>query len=301
MQSNRIYYFFIFSLFMVIAFGQVERPKASPYTIQTTYEKLKKEFPFIKPLKKEFPATIIAKENVIYKTIDTLQLKADIYSPKNQNNNYPAIILIHGGGWISGSKENQKYMAQQLAKNGFVAMTINYRLADIAKYPAPIKDIDQAINYLINNKKEYAINPKKIAILGASAGAQLATLVGVKSKKIKAIINVDGIVSFVHPEAEEGQYAAYWLGNWKEKNLSLWKEASPLEYVNKHTPPTLFINSSQPRFHAGRDDMMKLLNHYNIYTEMHEIKDSPHSFWLLEPWFDETLDFTVKFLNKIFK
>lgn len=302
MQLNKYIKIFIFPLYMVTAFGQVERPKASPYTIESTFPKLKKNHPFIQPINTlSLPVNIISNENVIYKKINNVILKADIYSPKTSVKKNPAIILVHGGGWISGSKENQQYMAQQLASKGFVAMAINYRLADEAKYPAALEDINDAVDFLIKNKKEYHINTKQISILGASAGAQLATLVGVKSSKIKAIVNVDGIVSFIHPEAEEGQYAAYWLGDWKNNNFNLWKEASPLEYVGKHTPPTLFINSSQPRFHAGRDDMMKILHQYNIHTEMHEIKDSPHSFWLANPWFEESLDVTVKFLNKIFK
>lgn len=302
MRFNKYINIFIFPLYMAIAFGQVERPKASPYTIESTYQKLKKNYPFIEPINTiALPENIVVKENIIYKEEKNVSLKADIYSPKNSVKKNPAIILIHGGGWISGSKENQRYMAQQLASNGYVAMTINYRLADEAKYPAAIDDVYSAINYLIKNKKEYHVNPKQISILGASAGAQIATLVGVKSSKIKAIVNIDGIVSFIHKEAEEGQYAAYWLDGWKDDNFERWKEASPLEFVRKDTPPTLFINSSQPRFHAGRDDMMKILNNSHIYTEMHEIKDSPHSFWLAKPWFNETLTITLNFLNKLFK
>ena len=74
-----------------------------------------------------------------------------------------------------------------------------------------------------------------------------------------------------------------------------------MEYVNENTPPTLFINSAQPRFHAGRDDMVAILNKYNIYNEIHTIPDSPHSFWLMHPWFEMTLDYTVNFLNKVLK
>jgi hypothetical protein len=62
-------------------------------------------------------------------------------------------------------------------------------------------------------------------------------LVGVKSKnKIQAIVNVDGIVSFIHPEAEESTYASYWLDGDRESNLKNWTAASPLEFVDKNTP-----------------------------------------------------------------
>ena len=191
-------------------------------------------------------------------------------------------------------------MAQELASAGFVTMAINYRLSDVAKYPAPIEDIDAAVNYLIKNRKKYNLNQKKIVVLGASAGAQLATLYGVKSNKIAAIINIDGIVSFVHPEAEEGQYAAYFLNAWKDDNLQVWKDASPLEFVQTKTPPALFINSSQPRFRAGRDDMMQKLTNYNILNEAYEIENSPHSFWLMHPWFETTKKYIIDFLTKRF-
>lgn len=279
---------------------EIEMPNAQPYTIEATFEKLKKTYPFIRPLNLEFPENVMATRNIEYKNSGGKILQADIYHPFTFGQKYPGIILVHGGGWISGSKENERFLAQELASKGYVAMAINYSLSDDAKYPAAVEDIEDALKFLKKNHKQFSLNKKKIAISGNSAGAQLATLIGVKNK-VQAIVNIDGIVSFIHPESEEGNYAAYWLGATKSQNFQIWKEASPLEYVNKKTPPTLFINSSQPRFHAGRDDMMKLLKSYNIPTEFHEIKDSPHSFWLVQPCFDETLKYTVEFLDKVLK
>lgn len=285
-----------------VAFGQVTRPNATPYTNESTYEKLKKKYPFITPLNRQIPANIGIDKDVEYAVVDGVSLKADVYYPLDKSKTYPGIAMVHGGGWISGDKENEKFMAQELASRGYVAIAVGYRLADVAKYPAGINDVERAIRFLKKNKKKYALDSKKIAVFGESAGAQIATLVGVrKENQIKAIVNVDGIVSFVHPEAEESTYAAYWLDGDRNDNLKNWTEASPLEFVDKHTPPTIFINSSQPRFHAGRDDMMKKLRSVNIPTEFHEIKNTPHSFWSAEPWFTETLDLTIQFLDKILK
>lgn len=296
-------YFLIFFLFGVkSAFGQSIRPNATPYTTETTYEKLKKKYPFITPLDRPIPSNIGIDKDVEYANINGVSLKADIYYPLDRSKKYPGIAMVHGGGWISGSKDNEKYMAQELASKGYVAMAVGYRLADVAKYPAAIEDVEKAIQFLKKNKKKYALDSKKIAVYGESAGAQIATLVGVrKENKIKAIVNIDGIVSFIHPEAEESTYAAFWLGGDRNVNLKNWTAASPLELVDKNTPPTIFINSSQPRFHAGRDDMMKILKSFKIQTEFHEIKDTPHSFWSAEPWFTETLDWTVQFLDKTLK
>lgn len=301
MSFHKLYFLFVFFV-GAKAFGQT-KPNATPYTNEATYEKLKKKHPFITLLNRPVPSNILIDKDVEYININGLSLKADIYYPKDQSKKYPGIALVHGGGWISGSKENEKYMAQELASKGYVAIAVGYRLSDVAKFPAAIDDIENAIKFLKKNKKKYSLNTKKIAVLGESAGAQIATLVGVKAKgKIKAIVNVDGVVSFIHEESgKEGTYDAFWLGFAHKDNPEIWKDASPLEFVDKKTPPTLFINSSQPRFHAGRDDMMKKLKSYGTFTEFHEIKDTPHSFWSAEPWFTETLNLTVDFLDKTLK
>ena len=271
-------------------------------TIIANTEKFKQKYPFLTPIDQPVPQNIGIDKDVEYKNINGISLKADIYYPKDQSKKYPGIAMVHGGGWISGSKENEKYMAMKLASKGYVIIAIGYRLADVAKYPAAVEDIEIGIQWLRKNHKKYALDKKKIAVYGESAGAQIATLVGVKShNKIKAVINVDGIVSFIHPEAEESTYAAYWLNGDREVNLKNWTEASPLEYVDKNTPPTLFINSSQPRFHAGRDDMIAILNKYGTYSEVKTISNSPHSFWFFQPWFDAMIGYTTQFLDKIFK
>lgn len=292
-----------------------------PYTIENTYQKLKKYYPDITPIQPLVSNEINYKENVVYKKTKTSKLKLDVYSPKTNDckETFPAVLLIHGGGWLVGSKENERILAQHLALNGYVGVSVTYRLGFEATYPAAVNDLKDAIVWMKKHAKKHNINPDKIAVLGASAGAQLATLLGVTpnsplyephkkfSDEVQAIINVDGVVSFIHPEAAaeskpgKASMAGIWLNGEKEENFKIWKEASPLEYVNAHTPPTLFINSAQPRFHAGRDDMISILNEHQIYNEIHTIPDSPHSFWLMHPWFETTLNYTVNFLNKVFK
>ena len=292
-----------------------KKVEVRPYTIATTVKKYKKDYPFIMPIEPLVSESIITEQDIVYKTTETSNLKLDIYRPKiSSEEKCPAVLLIHGGGWISGSKENQRIMAQHLAENGFVAITASYRLSREAPYPAGVIDLKDALRWMKLNAEKYHVDTKKIAVLGTSAGAQLATLVGVTpnseiynekdekiSSEVQAIVNIDGITSFIHPDAEESEIAGLWLGGLRNENPKNWKEASPLEYVDKNTPPALFINSSMPRFHAGRDDMIKILEENNIYSEVHTLEGSPHSFWLLEPWFQPTLDYTVSFLNKVFK
>ncbi len=316
------YFISLFSLCMLFSqpiFGQ-EKPTFAPYTIELTYQKLKKDHPFITPIEPLKSKEIKYKEDVVYKKTTTSKLKLDVYLPKgNCKTSYPAVLLIHGGGWLTGSKENERVMAQHLALNGYVGISVSYRLGFEAPYPAGVIDLKDAIRWMRKNAKKYQINPNKIAVLGASAGAQLAGLLAVTpntslykpnskiSDAVQAYVNVDGIVSFIHPEASaesksgKVSMAGIWLDGEKEENFKNWKEASPLEYVDEHAPPTLFINSAQPRFHAGRDAMISILNKYGIYSEVHTIPETPHSFWLMHPWFETTLSYTVNFLNNVLK
>lgn len=288
---------FLLLLLSLGASAQLERPKASPYTLEGTYEKLVEDHPFVRPIAPLDSTSFSKREDFTYLEREGVELRADAYFPKGRGSGFPTVLLVHGGGWISGSRENQRPMAQALAQRGFLALTIDYRLADRAKYPAALGDLKGAVDFLY--RSDLPLDRERIAILGASAGAQLATLAGQLDSRIKAIVNVDGIVSFVHPESREGTYAAYWLGGTRSERPDLWKEASPLEAVHRGSPPILFLNSAQSRFHAGRDDLIKKYGDWGIYSEVHTFPDSPHSFWLVEPWFDRSLALSVEFLNKV--
>ncbi|WP_242082402.1 alpha/beta hydrolase [Aestuariivivens sediminis] len=306
-------------IFSVEIYAQ-KKEDYQPYTIENTYKKLKKKYPNISPIQPLSSNKFRCRTNVIYKKADHGKLKLDIYIPKSHDKKqtFSTVLLIHGGGWLTGHRENQRIMAQHLALQGYIGVTASYRLGFEAPYPAAVIDLKDAIVWLRTHAKKYKINPDQIAVLGASAGGQLATLIGVTanaslyepdrfvSDQVQAIVNIDGIVSFIHPEAAaeskpgKTSMAGIWLNGEKEENFKTWKEASPLEYVNDNTPPILFINSSQPRFHAGRDAMIAILNEHHIYNETHTLENSPHSFWLMHPWFEPTLNFTVQFLDKLF-
>lgn len=310
-------YHLLFTLLVFCFFTKspAQEREIKPYSIATTYEKLKKDYSFISPVESQMTERIEARKDLIYKSTAERELTADVYIPKaERNEEFPAVLLIHGGGWLTGSKENLQPTAQRLAAEGYVAVTAAYRLGTEATYPAGVNDLKDALKWMKENAEQYHIDKGKIAVLGTSAGAQLATLLGVTSNfgthtsqksqfsdQVQAIVNIDGIVSFIHPDAEEGWMAATWLGGSKADKFEAWKEASPLEYVDGDTPPTIFINSSYPRFHAGRDDMVKILNKNQIYHEVHTLDKTPHAFWLVHPWFDETVQLTTNFLDRIFK
>ena len=292
---------FLLIMFCCLFFSSAQIEKDTTFTIQAELKKQIKKYPNIKIANVFLQNGIKAEYNINYKKLSNRNLSIDAFI-NAASTKLPAIVIFHGGGWKSGNKEMQNPMAQKLANLGFQTFTVEYRLSDEAKYPAAILDGIDAIRFIKENSKKFNINKKKIVILGCSSGAQMATLIGEQyPNEIAAIINIDGVLAFHHPESSEGNSAAFWLGGTYNEVPKIWEEASPLSHVSKKSPPILFINSQFPRFHAGRDDMITKLNAFKIYSEINNIEDSPHSFWLFDPWFQPTIDYIHNFLNLTLK
>jgi acetyl esterase/lipase len=284
------------------------------YTVWSTYKKEVKKFPFIKKVQKPDNKEITKLKEVVYKSINSRELHLDAYF-KKQIALQPAVILIHGGGWSSGDKSQMHYIAQEIASKGYACFSVEYRLTAEAKYPAAITDVKEAIKYIKANALKFNVDPTKVAVLGCSSGGQMAALIGTtngnldfeeksaskQNANVQAIIDMDGILAFHHPESEEGKAAALWLNGTYEEKPQTWEQASALNQTDEHTPPILFINSSRPRFHAGQNDMIEKLNKYAIYNEVKIMPNSPHSFWFFDPWFDDMIQYSTQFLDKIFK
>lgn len=318
---------FLLLIFLpVAALAQIAEPgfpRDTSFTVWSTAQKIRKDFPGAVPVKEFGNLNISGEKDVVYFRLENRPLHADLFYPQPiAGRKIPAVILIHGGGWASGSKSHLVPLAQKLAANGFFAATVEHRLSPEAKYPAAVVDLKTFVKWLKINAAKYSIDTMKIAALGCSSGATLATLLGTTggvpqfrshlpgvkvSDKVQAIVNIDGIVDFSDP-AESGKdndpskpsAGARWFGCTYRQNPEIWMEASPLTWVNEYTPPTLFINSSIDRFHAGRDSFTAVLHRNHIFYEIHTLPDTPHPFWLFYPWFDETWPLVISFLNKIF-
>jgi pectinesterase len=299
-------------------------PKDTSFTVSSAYLKAREQYPFISIVKPKLPDGVTAEENIVYCTIGRRKLHLDLFVPtRQQGTTCAAVIFVHGGGWRSGDKSQSVPMAQWLAARGYVTAAVEYRLSTEALYPAAVHDLKAAIRWLRANAAMYNIDPQKIAALGCSAGGQLVALLGTTngvekfegaggfaefSSEVQAVVDIDGILDFTKPESrlydddpKKPSAAAYWFGGSYRQRPDLWKDASSLFYVDEKTAPIVFINSSLPRFHAGRDEMIDKLKALGIYYEVHTIPDTPHPFWLFHPWFERTCELAGGFLNKVFK
>ncbi|HWS01612.1 MAG TPA: pectate lyase [Prolixibacteraceae bacterium] len=307
--------------------GYLPVPRDTSFTPYLTWLKIRKEFPGAKIKSAKLPAGLTDTYNIVYKTLPVTpygkrDLHLDLFRPEKKGK-YPALILVHGGGWRSGDRSMQIPMAQQIATNGYVTAAVEYRLSPEALYPAAVEDIKAAVRYLRSNAAKYSIDPDRIAVTGSSAGGQLAALTGMTadvkkfdgegadskvSARIQAIIDMDGILDFRDPNESakdndplRPSAGAMWFGGSYREVPEKWAEASPIVYAGRNSPPVLFINSALPRFHAGRDSVIAILNKYAIYSEVHTLPDTPHPFWLFDPWFEPTVSYMVTFLDKVLK
>ncbi len=301
--------------------GLTGKPDTS-FTTYSAFQSARKKYPNIKIVKEQQTASVKERRSVVYCNTGNKDLYLDVFYPELKNKKkIPGILIIYGGGWRSGNRSQHIPLAQRLAARGYVCYTAEYRLSTEALYPAAVYDLKAALRWIRAHSAEYPADTSQIAVLGFSAGGELAAFLGTTNKNpkfegtscnlnysssVQAVIDIDGTLSFVHPESGEGNdsrsvsAATYWFGYSRKENPELWEEASPLTHAGKNTPPFLFINSSVGRMHAGRDDLIKILSKNGIYSEVQTFPDSPHAFCLFEPWFEPTVDYISAFLKKIF-
>jgi len=218
--------------------------------------------------------------NVTYVHREDRPLKLDIFSPRGLRKPTPLVVCIHGGGWKAGRKEDFAQYGRYYAQQGFVAVSVQYRLAPADRYPAQIEDVKCAIRWLRANAEQYYIDGDRVAVVGASAGGHLALLAGLmddqegvppsaphadQSNKAQAIVNYFGPADFTQvdwPPAVEQMLVTLMGGN-RTVLAERYKAASPVTYIDADDPPVL-------TFHGANDALVP----HNQATGLHAALDA---------------------------
>lgn len=214
---------------------------------------------------------------------DSLQ-NMDIYLPANRS---PAttksLILVHGGGWTSGSKaEFTPYIDSFKTRlPDYAIFNINYRLVNGGNlFPTQENDVKAAVDFIANNSGKYGVSPDQFCMIGFSAGAHLALLQAYKynTPKIKAVVDYFGPTDLV------AMYEKPWhplvplalqmiTGKSPELNKSIFEQSSPVHFVSRQSPPTLIfhggkdvvVNVSQSKLLAKKLDAAGVVHKLHIY------------------------------------
>jgi beta-xylosidase/acetyl esterase/lipase len=293
---------------LLVALAMAPVAAQALYNADTTYQKLSSKYPFIRIASAEAPAPVQVRRKLVYAQRGDLPLALDLYLPGPAGKPAPLVVLVHGGGWGSGERANMAPLAARLAARGYAAATVSYRLSGQARYPAAIDDVKEAVRWLRGNAASFGIDPARVAIGGASAGGQIASLVGMTSPgAIRAVLNIDGLSDFTSEEARRHEddpaknpsAAGAWFGGRYAEKEALWREASPITHAGKDSPAVLFIVSGVPRFSVGREAMIAKLTSHGVLTDTVALPDTPHSFWLFDPWLAPTVDAAAGFLERV--
>jgi acetyl esterase/lipase len=189
---------------------------------------------------------------------------------------FPAVIAIHGGGFTSGDRTAYSALILKLAERGYVAATVDYRLAPATQFPTALQDVKAAVRFLRANAQKYAIDPDRIAALGDSAGASLALLLaftpGVAefdlggpnrdaSSRVSCAVAVSPLADLARLDLKSPETAALpaFLGGDLAHVPHEYRLASPVSWITPAAPPVLAINA--PRDPAAlRDQSQRLVD-----------------------------------------
>ena len=197
------------------------------------------------------PDSVSVEGNISYSQYKETVL--DILQPKEASKEKrPGVIVIHGGGWVGGTKEgHSESTCLRYVEKGFVCANVEYRLAKAAPAPAAVGDVLNAAHWFEDNAKKYNVDTRRIVVTGGSAGGHLSLMVGMTPKsaklgppaKIAAVVNFYGITDVGDqlggPHLQD--YAVTWLPE-QSGRLELASRVSPMTYVRKGLPPILTIH-----------------------------------------------------------
>ena len=198
---------------------------------------------------------------ITYAVHDGESLALDLYRSGERAGARPApiVMVIHGGGWTTGRRDDLAALNFHLAERGYLVVAPSYRLAPAHRYPAAFDDVTTALAVVRGRAREWNADPERLAVIGRSAGGQLALLLAYR----QADDAIRGVVSFYGPAdmrfgwEHPGNAWVYdgvgtierYLGGPPAVVGAGYEAASPYQHVGPATPPTLLI-------HGRRDEIV---------------------------------------------
>jgi acetyl esterase/lipase len=233
---------------------------------------------------------IRSKLGVTFASPDGVDLKLNVYQPEKVGT-YPAIVVIHGGAWQRGNANQDMAFNQYMAAQGYVVWSITYRHAPKYHFPAQIDDVLEALEFIKQNAAAYETDLSRMAIMGRSAGSQLAMVAAYQPGPIefRAVVGYYGPVNLTagyyevptpDPIESRSTLKAF-LGGTPEEFPHLYEQASPLLLVKPQLPPSLLI-------YGGRDHVVQ--SKYGRALGLALREQGNQAVFIEIPWADHVFD-----------
>lgn len=249
---------------------------------------------------------------ITYATHDGAALLGDLYTPEGPGP-FPALIVVHGGGWQQGSRASYGYWAKELTGAGIALFAVDYRLCtpERKSYPEAVHDVRAAVQYVRGSAADLKIDAKRIGLWGDSAGAQLAALValagdhptfadgtksdpfGAVSTKVKCCVGFYGVYDLAAQWQHDlvgrpkDQITEKFLGAAPIDDRKIYFESSPISYATRANRDTAFFIA-----YGTEDDIVEVetqseafvlaLKQASIFVRTAIVQSAPH-FWGSDP------------------
>jgi acetyl esterase/lipase len=210
------------------------------------------------------PKSVETIKNIEYGRASGQSLLLDLYRPREFSQRLPVIIWLYGGAWKGGSKDSCPIAF--IATKGAAVVSINYRLTEVAPFPAQIYDCKGAVRWLRAHADQYHLDPNRIGVFGVSAGGHLAALLGTTadnpalegdvggnlgySSRVQCVCafypptDLNRLVTDPHDRADPDSDVARLLGGPLADNIAKANFASPIFYVSKSSAPFFLMHGA---------------------------------------------------------
>jgi acetyl esterase/lipase len=204
--------------------------------------------------------------DIVYSTVDGVDLIVDVLRPEDRPNPRPAVLIIHGGGLVQGSRWDLGEAALNLALAGYATFSIEYRLfvpgEKTNPWPAQLDDVQLAMRWIRSNAETYNVDPDRVGAFGFSSGGQLAGMLGTRdtrdeaaeladfSSKANCVVSMGGLFDFTfanaHPDSPETD--AEMLGGSADAlpDQEAYADFSPITFVDETSAPFLILQEGSP-------------------------------------------------------
>lgn len=191
--------------------------------------------------------------DIVYSQVDGTDLMMDAALPASHEPT-PAVVIVHGGGWVQGDRRvDVRPLFQPLSDAGFAWFSISYRLVtDVSQFGVAIDDVEAAVRFVKAHAAEYNVDPERIALVGESAGGQLAAMAALRggaaasARAVVAFYTPTDLVSLIkNSDLIPPQIRNRVVGTpWERLVLAGLAQLSPVDNVRRNMPPFLFIHGT---------------------------------------------------------
>jgi acetyl esterase/lipase len=214
------------------------------------------------------------------------ELALDVIRPDDDETR-PAVVCLHGGFWVKGTRKHIRPLAVDLAKLGYVGICSSYRLSGVAPFPAQIEDVRAAIRFLRENASAYGIDPERIGVVGSSAGGHLAVLAATDNRSApaerpNAAVGMGAQTDLTAPHiqnVDSGVGAENWskfLGGLYPEVPENYASASPLAHLSGDDPAVAIVCGELDQESTRAERFRQAAFRLGIPTALTVVPDGPH-------------------------